>query len=89
MLIFFYVVVYSCVTSIFGAYIYRLLVSCVADVIRAEYRTILNLLYSHMEFNFVGFLLIAFIKDTRSSVGICRTFILLIRILISVCNYSA
>ena len=60
MLICFYVVVYSCVTSIFGAYIYRCLVSCIVDVIRAEWGTILNLLYSHMEFNFVDFTLITF-----------------------------
>ena len=59
-LLFLYVV-YSCVTSIFGAYIYRCLVSCIADVIHAEYGTILNLLYSHMEFHFVGFTLIAII----------------------------
>jgi hypothetical protein len=42
-LIYFYVV-YSCITSIFGAYVYRCLVSCIVDVIRAECGTILTLL---------------------------------------------
>jgi hypothetical protein len=51
-LIFLHVVVYSYVTSNFGAYIYHFLDSCVVDI-RAECGTILNLLYSHMEFNFV------------------------------------
>jgi hypothetical protein len=59
-MIHFYVILYSCVNSIFGAYIYRCLVSCIVDVIRAECGIILNLLYSHMEFNFVGFTKITF-----------------------------
>jgi hypothetical protein len=39
-----------------GAYIFRCLVFCilVVDVAHVESGCILNLLYSHMEFNFVG-----------------------------------
>ena len=55
-----YVVLYGCVTSIFGVYTYRCLVSCIVDVIYAECGIILNLLYSHMEFNFFGFTQITF-----------------------------
>jgi hypothetical protein len=54
--------VYSCTTYIFGACVVHIfigvVVSCIFDVILAECRIVLNLLYRHVEFNFVGLALI-------------------------------
>ena len=54
-------VVCSCFTYSFRAYIFRCLVSCIFDVIHAEYTNILNLLHSHVEFCFVGLRLLTLI----------------------------
>jgi len=57
MLIFIYIIVYSCSTYIFwcvsGAYIYQCLVSCIVDVIHEECGNVLIVLYINMEFLFL------------------------------------
>jgi hypothetical protein len=53
-LVLLYVFVYSFITYIFRAYIFLCLVLCIVDVAHVECAYILNLLYSRVEFNFVG-----------------------------------
>ena len=57
-LVLLYVFVYSYINYIFGAYVVRIffddLFFCIVDVAHVECGYILNLLYSNVEFNFVG-----------------------------------
>jgi hypothetical protein len=76
-----------CNTYIFGANIYRCLVSCIINIIHAECRNILNLLYSHVEFSF-WFGNDHFLYTALELVYSMQNFILVIGLLISVLNCS-
>lgn len=87
------VVVYSCITYIFGACVVRIrngflfLVQVMPSMQSVE--IFRNLPYSHVKVNLVGLALITFLYKTLELVYITQNFVLVIRIQISILNCPA